>query len=105
MNEPALILVLGDQLTLGRGALRNARPGTDTIIMAEVREEACYVRHNRHKIVLIFAAMRHFRDTLRQRGFSVIYFQYEEGRASLFDAVQDGLSRCDAKVLRCCEPA
>lgn len=104
MEKPALILVLGDQLTLGRGALRNARPCTDTIIMAEVREEACYVSHNRHKIALIFSAMRHFRNTLRQSGFSVIYYQYEDGKASLFDAVQEGLVICDAQVLRCCEP-
>ncbi len=104
MNKPALVLVLGDQLTLERGALRNARPGTDTILMAEVREEACYVSHNRHKIALIFSAMRHFRDALRQCGFSVIYFQYEDGKASLLDAVQEALLRCDAQVLRCGEP-
>jgi deoxyribodipyrimidine photolyase-related protein len=104
VNKPALILVLGDQLTLGRGALRNARPGIDTIIMAEVQEEACYVRHNRHKIALIFSAMRHFRNALRQSGFSVIYFQYEDCKASLRDAVQEGLTRCNAHALRCCEP-
>ena len=28
--------------------------------MAEVMEEATYVRHNRHKIALLFSAMRHF---------------------------------------------
>ncbi|MEZ5501670.1 MAG: cryptochrome/photolyase family protein [Halioglobus sp.] len=104
MQTPALILVLGDQLTLDKGALRGARPGIDTILMAEVREEACYARHNRHKIAFIFAAMRHFRDALRQRGFSVIYFPYEERTLSLLDAVEEALARCDARVLRCCEP-
>lgn len=72
MNKPALILVLGDQLSPGRGALRSARPGIDTIVMAEVREEARYVPHNRHKIALIFSAMRHFRHALRECGFAVI---------------------------------
>jgi deoxyribodipyrimidine photolyase-related protein len=99
-----LILVLGDQLTPGRGALREARPGRDTLLLAEVREEARYVRHNRHKIALIFSAMRHFRDDMRARGFDVIYFDYEQGVASLLDAVREGLSRCDARRLRCCEP-
>ena len=104
MSKRALILVLGDQLTPDRGALRDARPGRDTIIMAEVSEEASYGRHNRHKIALIFAAMRHFRDTLRQQGFSVIYFQYEDGKASLLDAVREALESCEAEELRCCEP-
>ena len=36
--EPGLVLVLGDQLTPDRGALRDARPDVDTIVMAEVRE-------------------------------------------------------------------
>ncbi len=99
-----LILVLGDQLTPGRGALREARPGRDTLLMAEVREEAHYVRHNRHKIALIFAAMRHFRDAMRAHGFEVIYFDYEQGVASLEDAVREGLGQCDAQRLRCCEP-
>ena len=63
-TPPALILILGDQLTPDRGALREARPGVDTVVMAEVRQEATYVRHNKQKIALIFSAMRHFRDEL-----------------------------------------
>jgi deoxyribodipyrimidine photolyase-related protein len=104
MNESDLILVLGDQLTLDKGALKGARPGQDTVVMAEVAEEACYVRHNRHKIALIFAAMRHFRDELRKLGFSVIYFQYEDGKASLLEAVREALEACNADAVRCCEP-
>jgi deoxyribodipyrimidine photolyase-related protein len=104
VNDPALILVLGDQLSPAHGALRNARAGVDTIVMAEVREEGTYVRHNRHKIALIFAAMRHCRDELRARGFSVIYYTFEEGKTSLFDAVQAALRSSSATCLRCCEP-
>jgi len=104
MNEPALILILGDQLTPDRGAMKDARPGTDTIVMAEVREEAEYVPHNRHKIALVFAAMRHFRDELRSRGFTVLYFDYEQGKRSLLEALAAGLQACDAAVVKCCEP-
>ncbi|MEH6635863.1 MAG: cryptochrome/photolyase family protein [Halioglobus sp.] len=104
MSEHALILVLGDQLAPQHGAMKNARPGVDCILMAEVRDEACYVRHNRHKIALIFAAMRHFRDELRARGFTVIYYGYEDGKASLLQAVQAGLKVCNAGSVRCCEP-
>ena len=99
-----LLLVLGDQLTLDRGALRDVEPGVDTVVMAEVAEEAGYVRHNRHKIALIFAAMRHFRDELEQRGLRVIYFAYEDGMRTLRDAVEAALAQCDAVQVRCCEP-
>jgi len=103
--EPAtLILVLGDQLTADRGALAGARPGVDTVLMAEVRQEAGYVRHNRHKIALIFSAMRHFRDGLHRRGFTVVYIRYEEGRETLLQAVLDALESSDATVVRCSEP-
>jgi len=99
-----LILLLGDQLSLQHGAMKNARPGVDCILMAEVRHEAVYVRHNRHKIALIFAAMRHCRHELRARGFTVIYYRYEDGKASLLEAVQAGLEGCNAESARCCEP-
>ncbi|GIR70582.1 MAG: hypothetical protein CM15mP74_18330 [Halieaceae bacterium] len=44
------------------------------VILAEVREEASYVRHNRHKIALLFSAMRHFAEALRERGYQVAYY-------------------------------
>ena len=104
MTTPALILVLGDQLSLGRGALRDARPGVDTILMAEVAEEASYVCHNQHKIAFIFSAMRHFARKLREAGFDVIYYDYAEGKTSLLHAVSAGLESSGAEQLRCCEP-
>mgnify|MGYP001049661140 CR=1 FL=1 len=104
MAPPAVILVLGDQLTPGRGALRAARPGTDLVVMAEVAAESLYVRHNRHKLVLVLAAMRHCRDELRAQGFEVLYFALEEGLACLTDAVTAGCDRLGSPHLRCCEP-
>ena len=44
------------------------------MILAEVREEASYVRHNRHKIAFLFSAMRHFADGVKiLRGQRQIY--------------------------------
>lgn len=104
MTKPDLLLVLGDQLSADRGVLKEARPGVDVIVMAEVKQEAHYVRHNRHKIVLIFAAMRHFRDQLMNLGFDVIYFDYQDGIDSLEQAVKLALKRSGAARVRCCEP-
>ena len=104
MSEKTLILVLGDQLTHDRGALRAAQPGLDTVLMAEVGAEAEYVPHNRHKIALIFASMRHFRDELRGRGFEVVYFDYEMGVASLSEALDRTRDTARFDRVRCCEP-
>lgn len=104
MSSPALLLVLGDQLDVAHGVLKNARPGVDTILMAEVAEEASYVRHNRHKIAFIFSSMRHFRDDLRQQGFEVLYYPYQAGMRSLLQAVAAGLEETRAREVRCCAP-
>ena len=104
MSDAKLILVLGDQLSLQNPALNGARAGVDTILMAEVGEEATYVRHNRHKIALIFAAMRHFRDQLRDAGHVVHYYEYEQGVTSLAEAVEAELSRANFSGVVVCEP-
>ncbi|MEM1112346.1 MAG: cryptochrome/photolyase family protein [Pseudomonadota bacterium] len=103
-NSPALVLVLGDQLTAGRGALRFAKPGVDTVLLAEVAAEAGYVRHNRHKIALIFSAMRHFAAELRDQGFTVIYYRFDEGVQSIGDAISQALAESEATQVIACEP-
>ncbi|EKE43900.1 hypothetical protein OCGS_1881 [Oceaniovalibus guishaninsula JLT2003] len=67
-----LVLVLGDQLTHGAGALARLRPG-DVVVMAEAMSEASYVPHHPKKIAFLFSAMRHFADELRERGATVTY--------------------------------
>ena len=104
MPDKRLILVLGDQLSLENPALKNASPGDDTVVLAEVAEEATYVRHNRHKIALIFAAMRHFAERLRDQGFEVIYYRYRDGMASLEAAVSEALASSGAGSVQICEP-
>ncbi|MFK8047797.1 MAG: cryptochrome/photolyase family protein [Halioglobus sp.] len=104
MSSPTMVLVLGDQLDAAHGALKLAKPGVDIILMAEVGEEASYVRHNQHKIAFIFSAMRHFRDDLRERGFQVLYYAYETGFHSLQQAVLAGLEICNVSRVRCCAP-
>ena len=99
MAGPVLRLVLGDQLSPENPVLADADPDRDTILLAEVAEEAQYVRHNRHKIALIFSAMRHFAKTLRKRGFSVRYFEYSDGIPSLQAAAEEALKDSKAKSL------
>ena len=73
-----LVLVLGDQLTPDVAALAAADKARDVVVMAEVRDEAAYVRHHPKKIALIFAAMRKFAARLREDGWQVAYTAYDD---------------------------
>ena len=73
-----LILVLGDQLSPNLSALREGDKSRDVVVMAEVAEEAGYVRHHPKKIALIFTAMRKFSDRLRREGWRVAYTRLDD---------------------------
>jgi deoxyribodipyrimidine photolyase-related protein len=45
----------------------------DRVLMAEIHDEATYVRHHQKKIAFLFSAMRHFAEELRAGGWSVDY--------------------------------
>jgi deoxyribodipyrimidine photolyase-related protein len=68
-----IILVLGDQLTPALSSLAAADPKLDLVMMAEVHDEATYVRHHKKKIAFLFSAMRHFAEELRASGWRVDY--------------------------------
>jgi len=78
-NTPTrhLILILGDQLSRSLAALREADPARDTILMAEVAEEARYTPHHKQKLALVFSAMRHFAAELEEEGFRVVYHRFD----------------------------
>jgi deoxyribodipyrimidine photolyase-related protein len=98
---PALRLVLADQLTQGVAALRGADPSSDVILLAEVMEEATYVRHHQQKIVFLFSAMRHFADELAGKGFTVRYVKLDDpaNTGSLFGEVQRAFAEEDIEEL------
>ncbi|WP_432349987.1 cryptochrome/photolyase family protein (plasmid) [Shinella yambaruensis] len=73
-----LILILGDQLTLGISSLDGADKEHDTILMCEVMAEATYVGHHKKKIAFLFSAMRHFAEELRGEGYRVRYTRIDD---------------------------
>jgi deoxyribodipyrimidine photolyase-related protein len=70
-----LVLVLGDQLDDELSAFDGFDPAHDRVLMVEAEEEARYLPQHRQRLVMFFAAMRHFRDALRARGRTVEYSQ------------------------------
>lgn len=104
MESHRLLLVLGDQLSLENPVFRDLHKQRDCVLLAEVAEEATYVPHNRHKIALIFSAMRHFALALEASGVRVIYRRFDEGVSSLADAVESALTDTGARELVITEP-
>lgn len=76
--DQSLILILGDQLSVGLASLRAADRTRDVVLMAEVMAEASYVRHHKKKIIFCFSAMRHFAGRLRQQGWQVDYVRLDD---------------------------
>ncbi|MDY6818995.1 MAG: cryptochrome/photolyase family protein [Halobacteriales archaeon] len=69
------VLVLGDQLTRSVGPL--ARRPDERVCLIEARAFAERLPYHPHKLILVFSAMRHFRDELRAAGRPVDYYQVE----------------------------
>lgn len=68
-----LVVVLGDQLDRNAAVFDDFDPAQDRIWMAEAASEATVVWSHQARIALFLSAMRHFRDALRRRGWTVEY--------------------------------
>ena len=78
MNLRRLVVVCGDQLDHQSAVFDDFDPERDAILMTEASEEACYIRQHKKKLVLFFAAMRHFADEQRRQGRTVIYRRLDD---------------------------
>ena len=100
-----LILVLGDQLSPDLAALQAADKSQDVVVMAEVADEANYVRHHPKKIALIFAAMRKFAQQLQANGWTVAYRKLDEpGGDSIVEELLRRAEQYGAKEVIATEP-
>ncbi|MWD27617.1 cryptochrome/photolyase family protein [Aquicoccus sp. SCR17] len=101
-----LVLILGDQLSEGIAALKAADKASDVVVMAEVRDEATYVRHHPKKIAFLFAAMRKFAARLRSDGWQVRYTEYDDtGNAgSIVGELLRRAEECGASEVLATEP-
>lgn len=75
---PALRLVLADQLSRSVASLRDVAKPDDVILLAEVSEEATYVKHHKQKLVFLFSAMRSFAEDLATDGWQVRYVKLDD---------------------------
>ena len=73
MTQLRTIWVFGDQLNRNIGALRDAHPSTDSILMVESFLKTTSRPWHKQRLHFIVSSMRHFAQDLRAEGFSVDY--------------------------------
>lgn len=105
MNNPILVPVLGDQLSHKLASLRGRSRDDTVILMMEVWDEATYVKHHKQKIVLIFSAMRHFAEEMREAGWTVDYVKLtdEANSGSFSGEVARAIERHDPRAIHVVE--
>ncbi len=75
------VWVLGDHLTDRIGPL--AEGAVSRVVMIESREFGRRRPYHPHRLVFVYSAMRHFRDRLREAGYTVEYITAKTMRAGL----------------------
>lgn len=79
------IWILGDQLSHEQAALAHCsdRPSQTPVILIESLQWVRQRRYHRQKLVLVWSAMRHFAEELRQQAWPVTYEIAEDFEAPL----------------------
>jgi deoxyribodipyrimidine photolyase-related protein len=72
-----VLLILGDQLSPDHPALAALDAAHDQVLMIETAGEATAVWSHQARIALFLSAMRHHRDALRARGWTVDYLDLD----------------------------
>lgn len=105
-GQRQLVVLLGDQLSPDIAALRHADRRNAHVLMAEVTQEATYVRHHKKKIAFVFSAMRHFAAELSKAGWVVDYVPLEEpgNRGSIVAEIERAVIRHECQYVLITEP-
>jgi len=95
VSERPIQWLLGDQLNPELDALDDV----DEVLLIEAHGFADRKPYHAHKLTLVFSAMRHFRDELRERGHDVTYLEAESFDEGL-DAFLADRSDPDLRLMR-----
>ncbi len=101
-----LVLVFGDQLDDEAAVFDDFEPQRDAVLMMEVTEEATYIPQHKIRLVLFFAAMRHFAQALRQQGITVLYSQLDDSdnRGSFDEEIKRYARKSQPQKIVCTQP-
>lgn len=98
-------LILGDQLNAQHSWYQKREPHV-LYVVAEIQEEAAYVRHHIQKVCAFFAAMENFAKALQAAGHSVLYLTLDETKRhkGMGDLVTQLCNLCDASIFEYQQP-
>ncbi|MFO7973823.1 MAG: cryptochrome/photolyase family protein [Candidatus Hydrogenedentota bacterium] len=96
------VWILGDQLTPRISSLEGLQPSGCVILMIESIEHGRRLLFHKQKLVLVWSAMRHFAEKLRQLGYEVDYYQ---AASSFAGALRKHINRHKPRRLRVMESA
>jgi deoxyribodipyrimidine photolyase-related protein len=65
--------IFGHQLSTNQEGFLRINKSQDIILMIEARSRANWKKYHKKKLVLIFSAMRHFAEALKEQGYRVDY--------------------------------
>ena len=100
-----LVLILGDQLDESSSAFDDFDPKQDMVLMVEALEESTHVWSHKIRTTLFLSAMRHFADSLKQRGWSVDYRAMDtHGDKTLADGLLAAISQHQPQAVLGVEP-
>jgi deoxyribodipyrimidine photolyase-related protein len=97
------IWVLGDQLSPVHAALAQCRKKDAVVLMVESKARGSVLRYHQQKLVLVYAAMRHFAAELRDAGWQVDYKELAEDH-TFETAARDHLARYQSSRILIAEP-
>ena len=95
------IWVLGDQLSQAQAALASTQPDAARVLLVESSSVLGQRAYHRQKLVLVWSAMRHFAEELRQAGWTVDYRISEQ----FGESVRDWITCHGIEQMRLMEPA
>ncbi len=100
-----LALILGDQLDEHSSAFDSFDPAQDLVLMVEAFEESTHVWSHKIRTTLFLSAMRHFAETLRQRGWRVDYRALDvQGDKTLADGLLAAIEKHQPQAVIGVEP-
>lgn len=100
-----LIIILGDQLDRDSSIFDGLDPAQDMLWIAECTGESTHVWSHKVRIVMFLAAMRHFRDELRDKDLPLRYRDLEShDHAQLVDALREDIEKFKPQRLLLVKP-
>ena len=100
-----LVFILGDQLDEASSAFDGFDPAQDRVLMIEAFEESTHVWSHKIRIALFLSSMRHFAESLRQRGWPVDYRAIEShGDKTLADGLLAAMTEHQPQAVIGVEP-